>query len=64
MTKRAVAFALCTLLAACAEVPLQTANANTPGFTGTTILRGSTSTVADLAKVTYQQQKWGYSPAK
>ncbi len=62
MTKPAIAIALCTLLAACTEVPPQNANANTPGFTGNTIVPGSTSTVAGGADATYLQQKWGTCP--
>ncbi len=59
MTKPVIAIALCTLLAACTEVPPQHANANTPGFTGNTIVRGNNSTVAGGAEATYTQQKWG-----
>ncbi len=62
MTKPVIAIALCTLLTACTEVSSQNANANTPGFTGNTVVRGSTSTVAGGAEATYVQQKWGYSP--
>jgi hypothetical protein len=34
-------------------------NANTPGWTGSTIVVGSTSTIAGDAQATYLQQKWG-----
>lgn len=34
-------------------------NANTPGWTGTTSVIGSNSTVAGNADATYLQQKWG-----
>jgi hypothetical protein len=62
MTRPAIALALCTLLAACAEAPPHNANANTPGFTGNTIVRGNNSTVAGNADATFLQQKWGICP--
>jgi len=34
-------------------------NANTPGWTGNTIVVGSNSTIAGNAEATYLQQKWG-----
>ena len=34
------------------------ANANTPGWTGRTIVPGSASTIAGNAQATYDQQKW------
>jgi hypothetical protein len=34
-------------------------NANTPGWTGSTIVVGSNSTIAGDAAATYMQQKWG-----
>jgi hypothetical protein len=33
-------------------------NANTPGWTGRTVVIGSTSTIAGNALATYDQQKW------
>jgi hypothetical protein len=36
-----------------------TSNANTPGWTGSTIVVGSNSTIAGDAQATYLQQKWG-----
>ena len=35
------------------------ADASTPGWTGRTVVVGSTSTVAGDAQATYLQQKWG-----
>jgi hypothetical protein len=59
MTRPALAIALCALLAACTEAPPPNANANTPGFTGTTVVPGNNSTVAGNAEATYINQKWG-----
>ncbi len=51
-----------TLLAGCATTtPPQTANADTPGYTGRTVLIGNNSTLAGDAEATYRQQKWGMS---
>jgi hypothetical protein len=62
MPRLVIALATLLTLAACAAPsPPGVANANTPGWTGTTVVRGSTSTMADNANATFQQQKWGYS---
>jgi hypothetical protein len=59
---RTLILALCAFTAACAAPPLPPGvNANTPGWTGTTMIRGSSSSIADNANATFQQQKWGYS---
>jgi hypothetical protein len=55
---------LLIVLAACSVPPAPTAaqaaaNAKTPGWTGTTFVVGSTSTVEGDADATYLQQKWG-----
>lgn len=51
-------------LTACTQpTPSASANANTPGWTGTTVVPGSTSSIADNAQATYLQQKWG-SPVR
>ena len=34
-------------------------NANTPGWTGRSVVIGSSSTVGGNAEATYEQQKWG-----
>ncbi len=34
-------------------------NDHTPGWTGTTLVTGSNSTIAGDAEATYLQQKWG-----
>jgi hypothetical protein len=60
MTGPTLAVAVCALLAACTQAPPSDANANTPGFTGTTIVRGNSSTLRGNADATYQQQKWPY----
>ena len=53
--------ALCALTAACAPpVPPAGANANTPGWTGTTVVLGNNSTIAGDAQATYLEQKWGF----
>jgi hypothetical protein len=39
--------------------PRSAADASTPGWTGRTVVVGSTSTVAGDAQATYLQQKWG-----
>jgi hypothetical protein len=39
--------------------PRSAADASTPGWTGHTVVVGSTSTVAGDAQATYLQQKWG-----
>jgi hypothetical protein len=62
MTRSTVAIALCSLLAACTQAPPLNANANTPGFTGTTVVPGNTSTINGAAQATYIQQKWGMCP--
>jgi hypothetical protein len=64
MTARIIAASLmlCTLLAACTRAPPPNANANTPGFTGSTIVPGNDSTIAGNAEATYNQQKWGLCP--
>ncbi len=41
-----------------------TANASTPGWTGRTVVRGSTSSVAADAAATEQQQKWQLGPSR
>jgi hypothetical protein len=56
----ALAIALCSLLAACTEAPPQQANANTPGYTGSTIVPGDNSTVAGDTEATHLQRDWGY----
>ena len=50
-----------SILAGCAaSEPNQTVmNPNTPGWTGRTVVMGSTSTVAGDAAATELQQKWG-----
>jgi len=40
------------------------ANASTPGWTGRTVIPGSTSTVAGDAAATEQQQKWQLGPSR
>jgi hypothetical protein len=55
----ALAIALCSLLAACTATPPQQANANTPGYTGNTIVRGDSSTLAGDAEATYLQRSYG-----
>jgi hypothetical protein len=60
MTRPAIALALCALLAACTQAPPQNANANTPGYTGNTVVPGNNSTLAGNAQATYDQQKWPY----
>jgi hypothetical protein len=55
----ALAIALCPLLAACTEAPPQHANANTPGYTGSTVVRGDSSTLAGDAEATYLQRSFG-----
>jgi hypothetical protein len=62
MTRATLAIALCGLLAACTEAPPPNANANTPGFTGTTIVPGNNSSIGGNAQATYLQQKWGMCP--
>jgi hypothetical protein len=58
--KLLLALALCALTAACATpVPPANASANTPGWTGTTVVVGNNSTIAGNAQATYLQQKWG-----
>jgi hypothetical protein len=52
---------LLATLAACSAPPdaaQAEKNANTPGWTGRTIVVGSTSTIAGNAEATYEQQKW------
>jgi hypothetical protein len=58
----AASLILCALLAACTEVPPLHADANTPGYTGRTIVLGDSSTIADDAEATYMQQKGAYGP--
>jgi hypothetical protein len=62
------ATAMLLALGACsgpAASPDQAAlNANTPGWTGSTFVVGSTSTVAGDAQATYLQQKWGIGRAR
>jgi hypothetical protein len=41
-------------------VPPAGANANTPGWTGTTVVLGNNSTIAGDAQATYLEQKWGF----
>ena len=60
MTRLVAAMALCALLGACTQAPPPNADANTPGYTGATIIPGNNSTIADNAGATYLQQKWGY----
>ncbi|HET6605069.1 MAG TPA: hypothetical protein VFG62_00275 [Rhodopila sp.] len=60
MTGPTVAVAVCALLAACTQGAPPGADANTPGFTGTTIVRGNNSTLQGNTDATYQQQKWPY----
>jgi hypothetical protein len=43
--------------------PPNGANANTPGWTGSTVVVGNTSTIAGDAQATYLAQKWG-SPSR
>ena len=55
---------LLIVLGACSVPPAPNAaqaaaNAKAPGWTGTTYVVGSTSTVAGDADATYLQQKWG-----
>lgn len=65
MTQGTLAILLCgLLLAGCAATPPRTADANTPGYTGSAIVVGSSSTLAGDAEATYQQQKWGMSPKR
>jgi ABC-type phosphate transport system substrate-binding protein len=65
MTRSIVsAAALLAALGGCSVPPSGDAsraaqNANTPGWTGSTFVIGSTSTVAGNAQATYEQQKWG-----
>jgi hypothetical protein len=54
-----VAVVLCALMAACTQAPTSNADANTPGFTGRTIIPGNSSTIGGDAEETYLQQKWG-----
>lgn len=61
----------CSILAASALFALAACNAasnradqakyneHTPGWTGTTLVAGSNSTIAGDAEATYLQQKWG-----
>jgi hypothetical protein len=65
MTKIVILMAASMFLAlsACGVVPgadpgRSERNANLPGWTGTTFVVGSTSTVAGDATATYNQQKW------
>jgi ABC-type phosphate transport system substrate-binding protein len=55
-------------LGACSAPPVSpdraALNANTPGWTGSTFVVGSTSTVAGDAQATYLQQKWGVGRAR
>lgn len=64
MTKKlTLILAFCALTAACApSTPPVAANANTPGWTGTTVVKGSTSTLAGNAAATYYMQKWPIEP--
>jgi hypothetical protein len=39
-------------------------NASTPGWTGSTVVIGSNSSVAGDAAATYQQQKWQLGPSR
>jgi hypothetical protein len=65
MTQGTLAILLCgPLLAGCATTPQRGANADTPGYTGSAIVIGSSSTLAGDAEATYQQQKWGVSPRR
>jgi hypothetical protein len=51
----------CLTLAGCAQptaAAMAAAGPNTPGWTGSTIVPGSHSTVAGDAQATYDQQKW------
>jgi hypothetical protein len=55
----AVGFLAVLGLAACAPPGgVTAAGPNTPGWTGSTVVIGNTSTVAGNAEATYQQQKW------
>jgi hypothetical protein len=49
------------LMAGCAPTPadVATAGPNTPGWTGRTIVVGTSSTTAGDAEATYLSQKWG-----
>jgi hypothetical protein len=46
------------LLAACAQDTEAARNPSMPGATGRTIVPGNTSTIADDAEATLQQQRW------
>jgi hypothetical protein len=49
------------LLAGCAQTPPGSASlgSDTPGWTGRTVVVGTSSTVAGAAEATYLNQKWG-----
>jgi hypothetical protein len=59
MRRPIVAIVLCALMAACTQAPPPNADANTPGFTGRTVVPGNSSTIGGNAEATYLQQKWG-----
>jgi uncharacterized lipoprotein YajG len=48
------------LIAGCAQnIDIANAGPNTPGWTGRTVVPGSSSTIAGNAEATEIQQKWG-----
>jgi hypothetical protein len=57
---RTLAFMLLAaeFLSGCSAPPVGDAGPNTPGWTGRSVVLGSTSTIAGDAQATYDQQKW------
>ncbi len=59
---------LTLLLAGCGSARINTGgpapDASTPGWTGRTVVTGSSSTIAGNAAATEQQQKWQLGPSR
>jgi hypothetical protein len=50
------------LLTGCVQTPVGSASVgpDTPGWTGRTVVVGSSSTISGAAEATYLSQKWGF----
>jgi hypothetical protein len=51
-------------LGGCSALPTGTPDANTPGWTGRTIVPGCSSTLSGDAAATEDQQKWPFVPER